>query len=87
MSDEIEAENPENSERGGGPSPSFCSVDWCADDWFAKFHAGNLTAEFCEWWLNEYGRPEEFEEDFEEQHEYWTRCAFALMGWIARPNA
>ena len=54
-------------------------VNWTADQWFEKHHAGSLTDEFKAWWIGYYGRPE----DYEDNHEYWTRCAFSFQGWLA----
>ena len=65
------------------------SVNWTADEWFAKYHAESLTDEFRTWWIGYYGIPGDYEDNYGEQHEYWTRCAFALRGWLAArtPNA
>ena len=58
-------------------------VNWMADDWFARCHAYNLTDEFRAWWIAEYGPPSSYPQEDDEQHEYWTRCAFAWIGWQA----
>ena len=59
------------------------SVNWYADSWFAKFHAAGLNNEFKTWWVSFYGCPEDYQDNEDEQHEYWVRCAFALGGWLA----
>jgi hypothetical protein len=63
-------------------------INWTADEWFAKHHADKLTDEFKSWWVGYYGAPSEYYQARPEQDEYWTRCAFALTGWIAarKPN-
>ena len=58
------------------------TVDWYQDEWFAKYHASHVTAEFSEWWLEFYDPPEDYESD-DDRHEYFTRAAFALAGWRA----
>lgn len=56
-------------------------IDWQADPWFAKHHANQLTEEFKVFWLEYYGVPDDYAAIEDEQHEYWVRCAFALVGW------
>lgn len=56
-------------------------MNWTADEWFARFHAPNLTEAFKAWWVEFYGTPEQYGPDPEEQHEYWVRCSFAWLGW------
>ena len=60
-----------------------CSVNWFSDAWFSKFHASDLTEDFKSWWLDYYGTPDVYANTEDEQQEYWTRCAFALRGWLA----
>ena len=55
-------------------------MNWRSDEWFAKHHERKLTNDFKAWWVGHYGTPEQNDDD---QHEYWVRCAFALMGWLA----
>lgn len=57
------------------------SIDWAADEWFAKYHAEALTDEFKEWWIKHYGVPREYS-GMGEQDEYWIRCAYAWIGWF-----
>jgi len=52
-------------------------MDWKEDRWFASHHYKNLNDDFKQWWLGYYGLPEEYDDT----HEYWTRCAFSLVGW------
>lgn len=59
-------------------------MNWREDSWFAHYHADKLTEKFKLWWLEFYGTPEHIENSYSAQHEYWVRCAFALMGWRAR---
>jgi len=58
-------------------------LDWKQDVWFAEHHAIHVTTEFEAWWIDHYGCPDDYTEDPEEQHEYFVRAAFALMGWRA----
>jgi len=62
-------------------------INWTQDDWFAKHHAASLTDAFKEWWLKVYGSPYDYDLGEDEQHVYWTRCGFALMGWNAARTA
>lgn len=48
-------------------------------EWYTKHHQDNETAEFRDWFTNSYGFPG----SYIDQDEYWTRRAFALMGWLA----
>lgn len=69
------------------PSPGrLGSVNWQKDEWFAEYHADTLTDEFKAWWIENYYGPDKYGQSDDEQHEYWTRCAFALMGWNAARN-
>ena len=52
---------------------------WQSDSWFVKFHYHTLTEEFKSWWIKEMG----VDIDYEDKHEYWVNCAFALLGWNA----
>jgi len=56
---------------------------WQQDEWFAANHARNVTAAFEAWWLEFYGTPDEYSPVADEQHEYFVRAAFAVMGWTA----
>lgn len=58
-------------------------VNWQEDSWFVEHHVASLTPEFQHWWVEYYGRPEDYDPSHIEQHEYWARCAFALTGWLA----
>ena len=61
-------------------------MDWNADEWFVKHHADKLDDEFKAWWVDYYGEPSAYVDSGdseEDQHEYWVRCAFALIGWRA----
>ena len=49
------------------------------DDWFDKNWVEEITPEFAEWWEEYYGTPE----DSEDIPEYFTRMAFAFIGWLA----
>lgn len=62
-------------------------IDWESDRWFTMNHAANLTPEFKVWWLDYYGYPREYDKSQGGLDEYWTRCAFALMGWNASAEA
>lgn len=53
------------------------------DDWYEMYHRENETDDFLEWWVNYYGNPSDYEDTEEEQDEYWTRRAFALLGFRA----
>lgn len=64
-------------------TPQTSNVNWTSDSWFAKHHAKELTEDFKVWWLGFYGPPKAYEDTHDTQHEYWTRCAFALKGWVA----
>jgi hypothetical protein len=55
------------------------TINWLENPWFAKYQIPALTDEFKEWWTEFYGSPA----DYDDQDEYWTRCAFALMGWLS----
>lgn len=52
-------------------------------EWFDKHWASAETLEFVEWWLGDYGSPDDYSPDDAEQNEYWVRRGFALMGWLA----
>lgn len=56
-------------------------VNWHEDPWFAKTHADNLTDDFKETWLREYGTPEDYGDHATDPSVYWTRCAFAWAGY------
>ena len=58
-----------------------------ADLWFSKNFSDKITKEFITWWCSVYGRPEDYVEEEDEQHEYWVRCAFAWHGWTAAKSA
>ena len=62
-------------------------MDWNADEWFVKHHADKLDDEFKAWWPSIYGYPTDHNASEDEQHEYWVRCAFALIGWKAKHEA
>lgn len=56
------------------------SINWYENSWFVEYHVDNLTSDFTQWWLNDYGVPDDYEDlDLDE---YWVRCAFALKGFI-----
>ena len=56
----------------------------CSDkEWF-ELHYPEPEPEFEAWWLAEYGPPESYLQEKDEQNEYWVRKGFALMGWRAR---
>ena len=57
-------------------------IDWRADHWFKAYWHDLLTDEFKAWWVGEYGAPDHWN-DPDDRREYWTRCGFALMGWLA----
>ena len=59
------------------------SVNWHADDWFSKCYTAILTDDFKKWWISFYGIPSDYDDSYNEQHEYWVRCAFALKGWAS----
>ncbi len=61
----------------------IASIDWTEDVWFGKYHAQNLTQEFKEMWVDYYGTPSDYEDSLDEQREYWRRCGFCLVGWLA----
>lgn len=64
-------------------------MDWYTDEFFRAFLQRRkivLTPEFQEWWINYYGKPDDYLEDENEQHEYWVRCSFALAAWDALIN-
>lgn len=61
-------------------------IDWESNRWFVSNHAANLTPEFKVWWRMYYGCLEEYTGS-DGVDEYWTRCAFALMGWNASAEA
>jgi hypothetical protein len=67
------------------PEPAL--IDWKEDDWFAEYHHQNLNTDFKLWWVSYYGSPKDYKEAevLSDMHEYWARCAFALMGWNGRP--
>lgn len=50
------------------------------DYWFDKHWAKEITNDFAEWWLSDYGPPE----DYEDTEEYFIRMSFAFMGWMGR---
>lgn len=54
---------------------------WYVENWADK---EKQHPSFTVWFEKEYGRLEEFSDNPDEIDEYWTRKAFALMGWIAR---
>ena len=56
----------------------------CKDHWFLKYHYENLTPAFTEWWVGYYGTPEQYDTHPGELDDYWIRCGFALIGWLAR---
>jgi len=60
------------------------AINWNTDSWFASHLADKLTEDFKAWWVEFYGRPEQYEGAPDEQDEYWVRCAFAWHGWNAR---
>jgi hypothetical protein len=55
------------------------------DEWFDRHYSSDITKEFSEWWMEEYGLPESYEDVDLELHEYFIRMAFAFRGWQARP--
>jgi len=59
------------------------------DPWYEKFWKKCETDEFNTWWIDFYGGPEDYmivsEYEIEEK-EYYTRKAFALMGWLGRKD-
>lgn len=57
--------------------------DWYKKNWLEK---ELQRPQFVAWFEKEYGKPESFSDAPGEADEYWTRRAFALMGWIARPK-
>ena len=59
-------------------------IDWEADAWFAGNYHHELSDEFKRWWISYYGKPTDYADNYDEQHEYWMRCAFALSGWVAK---
>jgi len=56
---------------------------WLQDEWFAVSHARKVTVAFESWWVGFYGTPDDYTSAADEQHEYFVRAAFALMGWTA----
>jgi hypothetical protein len=59
------------------------SVNWYADDWFSKYFSSMLSDSFKKWWISFYGIPSDYVDSYDEQYEYWVRCAFALKGWTS----
>ena len=60
-------------------------MNWFEDFWFERHHANDLTDEFKSWWVEFYGDTEMlYSASVEERNEYWTRCAFAWIGWKER---
>ena len=57
------------------------TVDWYADKWFAEHHASHITENFKHFWLEYYGPPDNYDQSYTEQAEYWVRCAFCWIGW------
>jgi len=57
-------------------------IDWHEDSWFGRHWADKATDEFKAWWWGWYGHPDQNQQC--DRDEYWTRCGFALMGWLAR---
>lgn len=53
-------------------------MNWESDPWFTKHYHDELSDAFKKWWVDEYGKPT----DYNDESEYWVRCAFALSGWI-----
>jgi hypothetical protein len=60
-------------------------TDWWGgqDGWFDRYWADKVTEEFAAWWVGHYGPPLTYCMTAAEQHEYWSRMAFALQGWLA----
>lgn len=58
-------------------------INWDANKWFAEHYANQLTDAFKTWWIGFYGKPETYSQTDDEEDEYWTRCAFAWIGWRA----
>ena len=75
--------NDKDATRAAGSSAPACSVNWSVDTWFAKYHTADLTDDFKAWWISYYGCPDVYDGTEDEQREYWTRCAFAMRGWLA----
>lgn len=51
-------------------------------EWFDQ-HYPVVASDFEEWWLGDYGPPENYSSDWDEEDEYWIRKGFALRGWKA----
>lgn len=47
--------------------------------WFTKFWENKIDQSFALWWKEFYGLPD----DYDSEDEYFTRMAFAFMGWSA----
>ncbi len=54
----------------------------CQNTWFMDYHARHLKPVFLRWWVSVYGFPGNYA-DADAQDEYFTRMAFAQMGWMA----
>ena len=50
-------------------------------DWYEKHYRKKETPEFVRWFEEVYGRTEHFSDHESDPDEYWTRRAFALLGW------
>lgn len=53
------------------------------DKWFDRYWTAKVTPQFAKWWKGRYGLPTAYPDASDERHEYFTRMAFALMGWLA----
>lgn len=51
------------------------------DEWFDKYWADKITPPFASWWKEFYGFPEEYTYQKDGVGEYFTRMAFAFVGW------
>ena len=49
-------------------------------EWFEE-HYPEKDGDFEEWWIKDYGPPEQYSQEQDEQDEYWIRKGFALRGW------
>lgn len=52
-------------------------------EWYDEHHKNKETPKLLSWFINFYGKSDDYEDIESEQDEYWIRRGFALMGWIA----